>query len=327
MPDVTGIHHVTCMASRPKPNLEFYTKVLGMRLVKRSVNQDDPGTYHLFYADGAGTPGSDLTFFPWPNLAAGQRGVGETADTVLAVPPGSLDYWTDRLETHGVGHQGLSERFGQPALSFSDPDGLALTLTETSDDAGDGSVDPAATGGDGANVLEFVPWKGGTVPVEVQVRRIHAVRVAVAAHEPTAEVLINVLDRHLLGESDGWSRYGSPDGRSGTFIDVRTSDGPAARLGRGSVHHVAWRVADQSTQERVRTRVREAGLRPTPVIDRFWFKSVYFHEPGGVLFEIATDGPGFTVDEDADRLGEDLILPPWLEARRDEIEGMLPPLD
>jgi glyoxalase family protein len=307
--DVRGIHHVTAIAGDPQENVDFYNGLLGLRLVKRSVNQDDPGTYHLFYADGVGHPGSDLTFFPWSHLPPGKAGTGITTDVAFAVPSGALGFWEERLGEAGVRVGRREERFGEAVLPFSDPDGLALALVEADDDR------------------EFTPWAQSPVPVAHQIRRIHQVRLWERTAVPTAGVLEELLGFTPLGEDGEWTRYAPPGGGSGRYVDVRVAgDAPPGRMGRGSVHHVAFRVADEDVQRRVRARVESARLRPTPVIDRFWFRSVYFLEPGGVLFELATDGPGFAVDEDAEHLGERLVLPPWLEPDRERIEAALPVL-
>ena len=306
---VTGIHHVTAIAGDAQENLDFYAGVLGMRLVKRSVNQDDPGTYHLFYADAEGHPGSDLTFFPWSHLAPSRVGAGLTSEVSLAVPPGSLGYWSDRLTGYGVRTGDREERFGEPTLPVTDPHGLALSLVETPD------------------AREFSPWSGSPVPADLQIKGIHGVRAWERSLPATAGFLADVFDFREHGADGEWTRYGPRAGGSGGWMELRST--PQERLGAwgtGSVHHVAWRVADDDEQREVRARVQEAGRGPTPVIDRFWFKSVYFREPGGVLFELATDGPGFGIDEDHATLGERLILPPWLEVHRDEIEAKLPEL-
>jgi glyoxalase family protein len=309
MPDVLGIHHVTAIAAEPQANYEFYVNVLGMRLVKRSVNQDDPGTYHLFYADAAGHPGSDLTFFPWRHLAPGRPGTGQITQTLLSIPKGTLDFWAARLGEAGVTRLGRETRFGEAMLAFNDPHGLGVALVETSD------------------ARDFTPWPRSPVPSDRQVTGIHAVCIPVRSPAPTAGTLESVLGFTSLATEGLWHRHGPAGGGSGTYVDLREApDDPPGRQGAGSVHHVAFRVADDVVQSVVRARVQAAGLRPTPVIDRFWFKSVYFLEPGGVLFELATDGPGFAVDEDADHLGETLVLPPWLEPQRAEIEASLPPL-
>lgn len=309
MPDVTGLHHVTAIAADPQANHAFYTVVLGMRLVKRSVNQDDPGTYHLFYADADGHPGTDLTFFPWMHLPPGRPGVGQITETMLAVPSGTLDWWEPRLRDAGARVGGRDVRFGEAVLPFQDPHGLGVALVETDD------------------ARPFTPWDASPVPADRQVRGLHAVCIPVRTPEPTAEVLASVLGFERLGAEPPWHRYGPAGGGSGSYVDLREApELPPGRQGAGSVHHVAFRVTDDEVQRTVRTRAEAARLRPTPVIDRFWFKSVYFLEPGGVLFELATDGPGFAVDEDPSHLGEQLVLPPWLEPHRAQIEAALPRL-
>jgi len=306
---VTGLHHVTCIAGDPQRNLDFYTGTLGMRLVKRSVNQDAPDTYHLFYADAEGHAGSDLTFFPWPNLPPGRRGVGLTNEVALAVPPGTLDWWAQRLEGAGIRPGERSSWFGEPVLRFDDPDGLALALAETADPR------------------EFTAWTDSPVDPAHQIRGLHAVRLAERDLETTARFLTEGLGFSKAGEENGWHRFVVEGGGSGRFLDIQAvPDGRRGEWGVGAVHHIAWRVPDDERQAAVQESVAAARGRPTEVIDRFWFRSVYFREPGGALFEVATDGPGFAVDESPDTLGEKLILPPWLEPRRAEIERGLVPL-
>jgi glyoxalase family protein len=308
-PAVHGIHHVTCIAGDAQENLDFYVGVMGLRLVKKSVNQDAPDTYHLFYADGAGTPGTDLTFFPWPEMEPVQPGVGLAMEVTFAVPPGSLPFWRDRLQAHGVRAGPEERRFGEAVLPFRDPHGLALALVATE------------------RPRPFVPWANGVVPVEHQLRGMDGVRLWVRDAAGTAGLLTGLMGLERLGEDEGWVRFGLGDRDAGTFAEVRELPGePRGRWGTGGVHHVAWRVHDLEEQLALRERIDAVGRRPTPVIDRFWFTSVYFLEPGGVLFELATDGPGFERDEEPGRLGERLILPPWLEDRRAEIERALPPL-
>jgi glyoxalase family protein len=304
---VHGIHHVTCIAGDPQENLDFYVGVMGMRLVKRSVNQDVPDTYHLFYADAAGTPGTDLTFFPWPEMAPVRPGTSLTMEVAFAVRPGSHAFWRDRLAAHGVTVADVEERFGEPALTFHDPHGLALALVET------------------ARERPFVLWAESSVPAEYQLRGMDAVRLWERDLESSARFLTGVMGFQRVGDQTGWTRFGLPGVAAGGLIDIRElPDVSRGQWGTGAVHHVAWRVTDGGEQVAVREGVERAGRRPTPVIDRFWFQSVYFLEPGGVLFELATDGPGFDRDEAADRLGEQLILAPWLESRRAEIERALP---
>jgi glyoxalase family protein len=309
LPVVTGLHHVTAIAGDPQENLDFYAGRLGMRLVKRSVNQDVPGTYHLFYADGAGHPGSDLTFFPWPDMPPGRQGVGHTVEVALAVPPGSLPWWGARLREAGQRVAAVETRFGERVLPLRDPHGLPLALVETGDSR------------------EFTAWEASAVPAERQIRGLHGVRLLARQLAPTATFLTVGLDFHQVGEEHGWHRYAVGEGGSGRVLDLQAAaDRPRGEWGVGSVHHIAWRVPDDAAESAAQRRILEAGRRPTEVIDRFWFKSVYFTEPGGALFEIATDGPGFGVDEAPAELGSTLVLPPWLEPRRAAIEAGLPPL-
>ena len=309
-PSVHGIHHVTVIAGDPQTNLDFYTGVLGLRLVKKSVNQDAPDTYHLFYADGVGSPGTDITFFPWPDMHAGRPGVGQVVEIPFAIPTGSLDYWRERLAEHDVTVGEAETRFGETTLPFTDPDGLRLALVETDD------------------ARQFTPWAKSPVPEAHQLLGMHAVRLWERELEPTELLLTRLMGFQKIGEEDGWHRYGADDGGSGTLVEVQVRpDEGQGRWGPGAVHHAAWRVRDDEEEEALRDAVEQAGLRPSGPIDRFWFKSVYFREPGGVLFELATDGPGFGRDEDMEHLGEKLILPPWLESRRDEIEAALPDLE
>ncbi|HET9226361.1 MAG TPA: ring-cleaving dioxygenase [Thermoanaerobaculia bacterium] len=304
MSAVHGIHHVTAISGDPQENLEFYTGRLGLRLVKRSVNQDVPDTYHLFYADAEGHPGTDLTFFPWPQMPPGRKGAGLAVEVGFAVPEGSLSFWAERLEG------GTPERrFGENVLSFQDPHGLGLSLTEAS------------------GPRDWTPWTDSSVPERHQIRGFHSVRLWERNLAVTSRFLGQALGFEPAAEEDGWHRFGVEGGGSGKWVEVREL--PGERLGAwgtGAVHHVAFRVRDDEEKAEIQRRVRAAGSQPTPLIDRFWFHSVYFKEPGGVLFETATEEPGFTVDEDLAHLGERLILPPWLEPHRNEIEAVLPPL-
>ena len=310
-PQVGGIHHVTAIAGDAQENVDFYAGLLGMRMVKRSVNQDDPGTYHLFYADAEGHPGSDLTFFPWPGMGPGRNGTGLANEVVFAVPPESLDYWRERLESRGVQVEALGPRFGEPTLAFQDPHGLRLAIAGT----------PRA--------LErpFASWARSEVSAEHQIRGIHAVRLLEITGEATKGFATRILGMRHVGDDTGWSRYEGRDAWGG-YLDVREKpEIPRGAWGVGTVHHVAWRVRDDDEEKALQDVVRRAGVSTTPVIDRFWFHSVYFREPGGVLFELATDGPGFGVDEAGETLGEKLVLPPWLESRRAAIEAQLPPIE
>ena len=308
-PAVHGLHHVTVISGDAQENLDFYTGAMGMRLVKKSINQDAPDTYHLFYADAAGSPGTDLTFFPWADLPRARPGVGQIVEVPLAVPAASLDYWRERFDERGVRVGGMETRFGERTLPFEDPHGLRLALVGIEEDR------------------DFAPWERGPVPAEHQVRGLHTVRMWQRALEPTEALLTRVMGFEKVGEEDGWHRYGI-GGASGTFAEIRvTPDEGRGSGGTGGVHHAAWTVRDDAEERAMQALLGRVGLQPTQTIDRFWFQSVYFREPGGVLFELATEGPGFDRDEDPDRLGETLILPPWFESRRAEIEAGLPPLD
>jgi glyoxalase family protein len=306
---VNGLHHITAIAGAAQENLDFYSGILGMRLVKRSVNQDDPGTYHLFYADAEGRPGTDLTFFPWAQMAPPRDGYGRAMEVSLEVPTASLGFWASRLERYQVRTRPIESRFGDRVLPLVDPHGLRVAL-----------VEPARN-----RRTEFTPWDLSPVAGEHQVRGLYGAQLWERNASATASFLTGVLGFVALGTEGPWTRYGF-DGASGV-VDIQ--EVPATRRGQwgvGSVHHLAWRVVDEQHQLRVRDDVENAGGNATQVIDRFWFKSVYFQEPGGVLFELATDGPGFAVDEDPAHLGETLVLPPFLEPRRAEIERVLPKL-
>jgi glyoxalase family protein len=311
METVRGLHHVTAIAGPAQENLDFYSGVLGMRLVKKSVNQDDPGTYHLFYADAEGHPGTDLTFFPWAQMAPSREGHGLSSEVSLAVPPGSLDFWGERLQQRGVTAAPAESRFGHAVLPLRDPHGLHVALVESQDSLG----------------RPFTPWHEGPIPEAHQIRGLESARMVERDLIRTSSFLTEAMGFIHLGTENGWHRYGVGEGKSGAYVDLYESPTSSrGAWGTGSIHHLAWRVDDAAHQLEVRERVLRGGSRPTPVIDRFWFKSVYFPEPGGVLFELATDGPGFAVDEDPAHLGESLVLPPWLEPERTSIEAGLPAL-
>jgi glyoxalase family protein len=309
MHGVNGLHHITAIAGPPQENLDFYAGVLGMRLVKRSVNQDDPGTYHLFYADAEGHPGTDLTFFPWTHQAPPRIGHGLAVEVGLEVPGDSLSYWGARLEKYGARLQAIETRFGDRVLALEDPHGLRIALVESA----------------ARSQRRFTAWDGGPVPPERQIRGLYGAQIWERTAATTAGFLTEVLGFTRLASEKGWTRYGFE--HSAGIVDVRDApDAGRGAWGVGSVHHLAWRVDDEKHQLAVRAGVLSAGGHATEVIDRFWFKSVYFKEPGGVLFELATEGPGFAIDEDHAHLGEALVLPPFLESHRAQIERVLPPL-
>ena len=306
MASVLGIHHVTAIASDPQRNLDFYVGMLGLRLVKRTVNFDDPETYHLYFGDEAGNPGSIMTFFPWPGAKRGRQGTGQVAVTSFAVLPRALGFWVERLVRHGVRYEGPTNQ----AISFKDDDGLLLELV-------------AHAGAEARSAWGEAPG----IARDDAIHGFHSVTLWAEQGDDTERVLMDTLGFHAVREDGSTRRYAIGDGGPGTIVDVRSVGGfPRGIGGAGTVHHVAWRVADDAVQLQVREQVTKAGMNPTPVIDRNYFHSVYFREPGGVLFELATDPPGFAIDEPAEHLGERLMLPQQYEAHRAEIEGVLPPI-
>jgi len=315
VPPVLGLHHVTAIASDPQRNVDFYAGVLGLRLVKKTVNFDDPATYHLYYADEVGTPGAIMTFFPWRNARRGRVGAGEIAITSFSVLPGAIGFWIKRLVRHGIAYEGPRRRGtgldSESVLSFSDPDGQMLELV-------------GHTGADGRPA-----WSGAPgISRDNAIRGIHGVTLWVAHAQPTETVLVDLLGFGKIDEEGSTLRYQVGEGGPGKRIDVRTvGDFPRGAQGAGTVHHVAWSVSSDSEELALREEVRQAGLSPTPVMDRKYFRSVYFREPGGVLYEIATNTPGFMVDETVETLGQRLMLPFDLEGRRAEIEAKLPAID
>ncbi len=307
--DTTGIHHVTAIAGEPQRNIDFYVGVLGLRMVKKTVNFDDPETYHLYYGDGNGSPGSIMTFFPWAHAPAGLQGTGQLTVTSFSVPESSLGYWTDRLIGHGVRFGQPSRRFDDTVVSFDDPDGMKLELVASANDSRS-------------------PWEDGPVPAEHAVRGFHHVTLSERDPGRTTKLMTETLGFRQVEEGDGRYRFEAGDGGPGNVVDVVDgSEDPRGRMGVGTVHHVAFRAENDEHQLEIREEVESLGYDVTPVIDRNYFNAIYFREPGGVLFEIATDPPGFTADEKIEELGTNLKLPPQYESRRDHLEGVLPRLD
>ena len=306
-----GIHHVTAIAGDAQRNLHFYAGVLGLRFVKRTVNFDDPGTYHFYFGDATGSPGSILTFFPWPGAHAGRAGVGQAAVTALAIPPTSLGWWLERLVAHGVRHDMPARRCGgEQALAFRDPDGLLLELV----------AHPGALAREG--------WGGGPVPAEHAIRGVHGVTLWEDGLEETSALLTGQLGFRALTSEGNLFRFAAGDAVPGAFVDVRCApDFWQGTTGVGAVHHVAFRVGDDAAQLALRDALAGHGLNVTPPLDRQYFRSVYFREPGGVLFELATDAPGFLIDEPFEALGAALKLPPQYERMRGDLERVLSPID
>ena len=306
---------MTAITGDASGNVAFYTTALGMRMVKKTVNQDDVSAYHLFYADAKGSPGTDLTFFDWPHTPANLPGVPSIGPTGLRVASDqALQWWASRFDELGVQHAEATDEGDRSSMSFTDPEGQRLELV----------VDGGVPGGE--------PWTASPVPPEFQVRGLFGVTLVSVQPQTTADFLVQLLGLRARTEhrtTDGGNLYSFEAGQGGPGTEVRLelpSRANPARQGRGGVHHVAFRVPDPDEQVRWRERVEAAGLRPTPVIDRFYFRSVYFREPGGNLFEIATDGPGFTADEPLEQLGDHLALPPFLEPQRELIEAGLRPI-
>lgn len=304
-----GLHHVTAIAGAAKRNLTFYTDILGLRLVKKTVNFDDPGTYHFYFGDEAGSPGTILTFFPWAHVAPGRLGIGETQETVFRVPEGAIGWWLQRLVEKGVPHGNPERRFGETVLPFRDPDGLRLALAAVPG----AETEPA--------------WHSG-LPADVAIRGFHSVSLLLERAAPTGAILTDVLGFTEAGREGTVVRYRAGDTAIGGILDIREAGGfLPARMGGGSVHHVAFRAADDADQAAMVRRLAENHrLATTEQRDRNYFRSVYFREPGGVLFEIATDEPGFAVDEPQAELGHALKLPAFLEGSRARIEQVLPSL-
>jgi glyoxalase family protein len=304
-----GIHHVTAIAGDPQRNLDFYAGTLGLRLVKLTVNFDDPGTYHLYYGDETGRPGSLLTFFAWPGGQRGRQGTGQATVVSFGIPPESLGFWIERLIGQGVKYDGPIRKFDEPVLTATDPDGLLLELVAT------------------PRVLDIAPWTEGPVPPEHAIRGLHGVTLWEDGDSGSAEFLSATMSFTPGLEEGGVLRLQASDSGAGTVVNLRRAPGFWRGAGGvGTVHHVAFRAPSDEAQLMKRAEIEAQGRGITPVIDRQYFHSIYFREPGGVLFEIATDGPGFLIDETRAELGTQLKLPPMYESGREEIERALPPL-
>jgi glyoxalase family protein len=304
---ILGLHHVTAIAGDPQQNIDFYAGLLGLRLVKLTVNYDDPTAYHVYYGDAQGHPGTILTFFSWPGAMRGRGGTGQVTVTSFAVPGNSLSYWNARLRERGIAFEETESAFNEPLVSFSDPDGTRIELVSAAEANPDRS------------------WDGGDVPAEFAICGFHHVTLSEEGYERTASLLTDTMGFRVLREERNRFRYAVGSGEPGTLVDLLCV--PGAKPGRiavGTVHHVAWRTPSDEEQVLWRKTIGKLNYNVSPIIDRTYFHSIYFREPGGVLFEIATDPPGFGVDEPSDQLGSHLVLPPWLEASRSELEQLLP---
>lgn len=306
-PQLQGLHHISVIASDPQRNLDFYSGVLGLRLVKRTVDFDEPSVYHLYYGDALGRPGTLLTFFPFPQAIRGREGSGQAISISLSIPRASLGFWLGRLIEQGISYQGPTQRGEHQVLALRDPDGLSLELVTSAD------VDD-----------DFDAWQASPVPPEHAIRRIHGVTLWEDDPQPSQQFFTEILGLQAEPAQENLVSY---RGDGPGSIEVRPTAGFwEGAVSAGSIHHIAWSVGDEQQLLEWRERLLAAGADVTPVRDRHYFQSIYFHEPGGVLFEIATDGPGFTVDEPAEHLGESLQLPPWFEVMRASLGATLPPL-
>ena len=308
-PALLGLHHVTAIAGSPERNVVFYTQTLGLRLVKVTVNFDDPGSYHLYYGAGNGAPGSILTFFPWARATPGTRGTGETSIIALSIPAGSTAFWRERLAAYAVPFTEPIAADMKPAIEFTDPDGMVLRLIEAA------GLNPA------------LAWAEGPIPAAQAIHGLHHVVLELADSAASADLLEGPLGftRRNSPAAD-YQRFETGAGGPSALVELAAAPARRGRMGPGIVHHIAFRAADDAAQEQWRLALLAAGLNVTPVQDRQYFHSIYFREPGGVLYEIATDNPGFLIDEPYATLGTHLKLPPWLEPHREQLEKALPAL-
>lgn len=306
---ILGLHHITAIAGDAQRNYNFYTQVLGLRMVKKTVNFDDPYTYHFYFGDEVGSPGSILTFFPWSEVRQGRNGTGMATAIGYSVPKDSLSYWTDRFERYGIRYNAIQERLGEQYLSFSDPDGLAIDL-----------IVPQ-------KVDERKPWETDEVKAGVALKGFHSVTLSLRSIQHTADILTNIFGYRLLKQEGNRYRFITDAVEGANIVDLLESPSvPAGINAGGTNHHVAFRVKDDLALMEYREKILSKGFNITPKIDRNYFYSLYFREPGGVLFEIATDNPGFAIDEPVEALGKSLKLPPQYEATRKNIEAVLPQL-
>lgn len=306
---ILGIHHITAIADDPQRNIDFYTGLLGLRLVKVTVNFDDPGNYHLYYGDGQGHPGTILTFFAWPGARRGRHGNSQVTATSFAIPQGSAQFWHDRLKAAVIEPEPAITRFGESVIAFTDPDGLRIELVESA----------------GADATHA--WDKSDVPPEARIRGFHSATLTETGYERTAKLLTKTMGFRLTGEEQNRFRYEIESGGASKTVDVVCAPGGVdGRVAVGTVHHIAWRTVDDAQQREWLETLSGLGYNLSPVMDRVYFHSIYYREPGGILFEIATDPPGFTTDEPLADLGRGLKLPPWLESYRARIEGALPPI-
>lgn len=307
---VLGIHHVTAIAGDPQRNMDFYSGLLGLRLVKFTVNFDDPTAYHLYYGDGVGHPGTILTFFTWPGAPMGRLGAGQVEEIAFSIPEDAITFWTNRLGSRNIKAQSAKTRLGETLLAFTDPDGLRLQLIAHKESSSSYS------------------WKEGPIKTEYALRGFYGVTILEASDKGTSSLLTKTMGFNQVARAGDLLQYDVGKGGPGTHLDLLTEPGTSRGvISVGTVHHIAWRTPSDEHQHAWREKLLNAGMNVTPIIDRKYFHSIYYREPGGVLFEIATDPPGFMIDEPVEQLGTRLMLPPWLEPRRQELMGILPPVN
>lgn len=304
---ISGLHHLTAIATDAQANIDFYAGLLGLRLVKKTVNFDDPSAYHLYYGDETGTPGSILTFFSWPGAVRGRIGSGQVTAITFSAPAASLDFWRERLARHGVAAERRS-RFGEEVLAFADPDRIPLEIVAVAAD-------------------HRSPWTGAGIPAEFAIRGLHTAELTVRAAAPTEDLLTRVMGYRLVRREGNRARFAAAPGGSGRYADVMEQAGaPHGAGGAGTIHHIAYRVPTDEAELELQAALFRAGFAVSPVRDRDYFHSIYYRERGGILFEIATDAPGFAIDEPVETLGTSLRLPKQFEAVRERIEAVLPAL-
>ncbi|WP_249871548.1 ring-cleaving dioxygenase [Oceanobacillus saliphilus] len=302
----SGIHHITAIVNDPQVNFDFYSRVLGLRLVKKTINFDRPEVYHLYFGNESGDPGTIITFFPWPKLAKGRIGSGQVGTTSYIIPIGAMEFWKERLENEGIPFT-FESRFNETYIQFNDPDGLQLELVER-------------------DVVSENNWSTDEIEQEHTIRGFGGATLYSAQPNQTVNVLENLLGMEFVTQEGDYLRF-KTEASLGNVIDIKLSPSVRGLAGAGTIHHIAWRAKDEAELQEWRNRVETKGFQPTEVKDRNYFKALYFQETGGILFEIATDPPGFAVDEAPDELGTKLMLPSWFEAKRKELEEILPPIE
>jgi glyoxalase family protein len=305
---INGLHHVTALAGHPQKNVDFYAGILGLRLIKKTINFDAPDVYHLYYGDEEGNPGTIMTFFPYSDIPKGRKGVGQLTYTAFSIPQEALSFWMDRLARFNIPFSTPAKRFDETFIQFEDYDGLGVELVTTTNDPRKG-------------------WATGTIPAEYAVRGFHTVTLHELGKDKTIQLLTESMQHQLLSEENGRFRFEAGNGGAGNYVDIIYSPALKGLQGAGTIHHVAFSTETDETQWEFREKLLTEGYQVTPVLDRNYFHSIYYREPGGILFEVATNPPGFSIDEAIANLGSALKLPPWQEKNREQIERELLPIE